>query len=84
MSLNPIEVRVKLHDRIDSSYAKLQVCLCLNVASEESDPCLASRKVVEIVVLRERFVSPADGDWKAGKGGEGNMTKYGRLYVESN
>ena len=26
---------MKLHDRIDAGYAKLQVCLCLSIASQK-------------------------------------------------
>lgn len=48
----------------------------MNVASENFDPCFDSRKVVEIVMLREGFVSPTDRIGRAGgKGGEGKMTK---------
>jgi hypothetical protein len=34
-SFNPIEMRLKLHQRIVDGYAKLQVCLCLNIASQK-------------------------------------------------
>lgn len=71
MSLNPIEVRLKLHDRMEGSYAKLQVCLCLDVASEEFDPSFDSRNGVEIVRLREGIVSPqlqtGRRDWNGGE-----------------
>ena len=51
-SVNPIQLgmRLKLHDRIDGSYAKLQVCLCLRSLRKVFDPCFDSRdaKVVKV------------------------------------
>ena len=57
---------------MDNSYAKLQVCLCLNVASEEFDPCFGWRNIVEIVTLRKGTVR-----WQIGIGRSARVESVG-------
>lgn len=52
-SINPIEMRLKLHDRIVEGYANLQVCLCLDIASKISDPCFDIRRCESFVQSRQ-------------------------------
>jgi hypothetical protein len=79
VSVNPIEMRLKLHDRIVDGYAKLQVCLCLlslrkDLIRASIRGCKGFVEVVKLVNNRRRH-----REIRSGRGGEGVMICDGRF-----